>query len=262
MQLLDIPGAKLLLGLDPARLPELEAEEPAFPFHRELPPQRISVAPFRISRTPVTNAEYLRFVTRGGYRSRDPWQADEDLLESHGGREQLVDQTGRPGPLTWVDGAPLPGTEDHPVSGVSWFEARAFARAQELRLPTEAEWELAARGTTGRLWSFGEAYDPEICPLGGALRPAGGEPRHVSPLGVFDMGGLVAEWCEDVYRRYGAQEAAPPIERVVRGDHRGGTPISVRATVRTGHSPARRAPGFGFRVATSPQPSRLLPKLR
>ncbi|MCK6545874.1 formylglycine-generating enzyme family protein [Myxococcota bacterium] len=262
MALVDIPGAKFQLGLDREQLAALEPDAPEFPFDRELPAHRVSVAPFRISATLVTNAEYFVFVDRGGYRNAALWRPDDELLDSYGGRDGLVDATGRPGPLGWRDGAPLSGTEAHPVTGVSWFEARAYARSVERRLPTEAEWELAARGATRRLWAWGDAFEPSICPLDGALRAVGAEPRHVSPFGIFDLGGLVAEWCSDPFRRYGERDGEPALDRVVRSDHAGGTPISVRVTVRTGHSPARRAPGFGFRVAESPQPSRLMPKLR
>ncbi|MBI4821350.1 MAG: SUMF1/EgtB/PvdO family nonheme iron enzyme [Deltaproteobacteria bacterium] len=253
MALIEVPGGRFVFGLTPEQLTPLEAEAPGFPFFREMPAKEVTVAPFHLDQFPVTNAEFRRFVEKSGYRPGNHWLADATLMSGFIDLAELVDSTGRPGPSTWIDGGPPEGLDDHPVSGVSWFEARAYSAFVGRRLPTEIEWEWAARGRDGRLFPWGNSFDPEACPLGSS-RPVGSRPRHKSPFGVMDLGGIVAEWCSDLFRRNVAEESDVLFDRVLRSDHAGGQVLTVRATVRTPCSPAARYPGFGFRTAETKKP--------
>ncbi|MBI2378609.1 MAG: SUMF1/EgtB/PvdO family nonheme iron enzyme [Deltaproteobacteria bacterium] len=156
MDLIDIAGGRITVGLSRERMAQLEEIAPAFPFYRETPELVVNVGPFLIATTPVTNRDYLEFVQAGGYEDRAHWTADWELLEAFGGRDALRDSTGRMAPSTWVDAHFPAGEDEHPVSGVSWFESRAYARFRKLRLPTEIEWELAARGLDGRAYPWGD----------------------------------------------------------------------------------------------------------
>jgi len=155
---------------------------------------------------PITNAQYGLFVEAGGYHERRYWTAK-------GWAQKLKPPWNKPpwtGPREF--GEPF-NLSNHPVVGVSWYEAVAYCRwltevlrgcgelaeGWEIRLPTEAEWEKAARGTDGRTYPWGEGFDPEkasgketevesTCAVG--LFPDG-----VSPYGCHDMAGNVYEWC-------------------------------------------------------------------
>lgn len=230
-----------------------------FPFHTEKPAHDVSVRPFRIHRAPVTNAQFAAFVDAGGYQNDAFWKVllEEKELDGASWRKRFVDTTGRPGPLTWRDGRPLAGKEQHPVSGVSWFEAKAYCAYQKLRLPAEAEWEFCARGTDGRLYPWGSEFDGARCTHDGLpvrdTVPVDALPGGKSPFGVMHLSGNVAEWVEDRYQPYpGAAPGgsnAGVLDRVVRGDFYRGTAESLRATVRTPHGPQTRFPGLGFRCA-------------
>ncbi len=146
-------------------------------FKPEQPASMVRVAPFAIGRYPVTNAQYAAFV----------------------------ETTGHPAPEHFGDwGLPPPGKEDHPVVNVSWLDAIAFTEwlgresSRSVRLPTEVEWEKAARGADGRLWPWGDEWDPvrantaeggpgELTPVGGVL-PAWGQPLRRGRHGGKRMG--------------------------------------------------------------------------
>jgi iron(II)-dependent oxidoreductase len=145
------PAAVCGTGLELISLPggtvEIGATSDGFAYDNERPRHRREVAPFRVGRTPVTNATWLTFAEGGGYVRREwwsdegwAWKQDHDITEHHGAR----------------DGDPAA-----PVCHVSWFEADAFARAHAMRLPTEVEWEHAAAaagevgfGAVGSVWEW------------------------------------------------------------------------------------------------------------
>jgi formylglycine-generating enzyme required for sulfatase activity/dienelactone hydrolase len=147
---------------------------------------------YAIDQYEVTNRAFKEFVDKGGYQKKEYWKQpfrkgkrtlsrEEALAEFH-------DSTGRPGPATWEAGAYREGTDDEPVSGVSWFEAAAYAEFVGKQLPTIYHWYRAA--------------DPRTVPYVGSSSNFGGRgPRRVGtsgapgPFGTQDMAGNVKEWC-------------------------------------------------------------------
>lgn len=164
---------------------------------------------YRIGRYPVTNTEYARFVDAGGYSDASCWTAE--------GWEYVGKQ--RKEPRYWHD--PRFSHPNQPVVGLSWYECVAYCRwlsAQTrctYRLPTEAEWEKAARGTDGATYPWGEALDASrLNARDGDQKvycstPVGVYPAGASPFGLFDCAGNVWEWCATRWRKpfpYDAEE--------------------------------------------------------
>jgi dienelactone hydrolase len=149
------------------------------------------LADFLMDKLEISNRQYKVFVDSGGYTSRAWW----DSTIVRGGKPipwaeavtPFVDKTGRPGPSSWEGGAPPNGTEDLPVGGVSWYEARAYARFAGKVLPTVVEWNAAAMPEAAR-WVVPQGRYESTSPV------RGGAARGVSPRGVYDMAGNVREW--------------------------------------------------------------------
>lgn len=216
-------------------------------YDNERPAHEVVVPPFFIDAVPVTNRAYLEFVADGGEHPQF-WRREGDGAWSRvrlGRREEL----------------PL----DEPVQHVSWYEADAFARWAGRRLPTEAEWELAASWEAGggkRRFPWGEE-PPDDSRANLARRfgplPAGSCPAGASPWGCLQMIGDVWEWTASDFRGYPGFEAFPYTEysEVFLGDEykvlRGGSwathPIAVRSTFRNWDFPIRRQIFAGFRTA-------------
>ena len=153
----------------------------------------------------VTNADFQRFVADGGYENVSLWP--EQILPSV---LQFVDRTGRPGPASWVMGAPVEPTAAHPVVGISWYEANAYAQWAGKRLPTSAEWQRS--GTWGKTncdtqqeakYPWGNSFDPQF-----ANTWASGHHQTASvhefqggntPNGVRQLIGNVWEWMNTQY---------------------------------------------------------------
>ncbi len=146
---------------------------------------------FKMDKLEVTNAQYKAFVDAGGYADARWWDStvvrDGRTVVYGDAMARFVDATGRPGPATWEGGAPKPGTEELPVGGVSWYEARAYARFVGKELPTALEWNAAAIPEAARWVVPNGHYNADGPVRGGA---AGG----VSPRGIFDLAGNMREW--------------------------------------------------------------------
>jgi hypothetical protein len=210
--------------------------------------------PFRIGRTEVTNAQFARFVEAGGYRNASLWP---DTMLVRGARlpreaalRQFVDRTGVPGPQAWSGGAFGEGLGEHPVTGVSWYEAAACARWEGGRLPTLSEWYRAALGDLGQPfpWGADAATAEQRANFGLAgTEPVGRHPLSVSPFGAQDMAGNVREWIAD--------DGIPPTTRVAVGGSWQEPAYGFDAAARESMDPASRTAALGFRVAFSDRTS-------
>jgi iron(II)-dependent oxidoreductase len=258
-----VPGGPFMMGTD---------TEP-WALDNERPAHLVDVAAFWIDTTPVTNAEYRAFIDDGGYRDPRWWHP------SGWTQRRQADLTA---PLFWSpDGAgwsrrrfgrvePVP--DDEPVLHVSWYEADAYARWAGRRLPTEPEWEKAARydPATGRSRRYPWGDDdpsPERANLGQRhLQPApvGAYPAGASSLGVQQLIGDVWEWTSSTFTGYPGFAAWPYREysqvffgdefRVLRGGSFGTDPVACRGTFRNWDYPIRRQIFSGFRCARDAAP--------
>jgi gamma-glutamyl hercynylcysteine S-oxide synthase len=238
-------------------------------YDNERPVHEVRLRQFRIDAAPTSNARFLEFVLDGGYRRRELW--------SDAGWE-WVRSTGAAHPAEWVPGAGgawqersfgrlSPLDPRRPVVHVSWYEADAFARWAGKRLPTEAEWEVAAacdleRGIARR-YPWGDTPPTaELANLDHAsLEPAqiGAYPRGRSFFGCEQMIGDVWEWTASDFLPYPGFEAFPypeysavhfgPRYKVLRGGSFATQSVAIRNTFRNWDLPQRRQIFAGFRCA-------------
>ncbi|MFO0756771.1 MAG: SUMF1/EgtB/PvdO family nonheme iron enzyme [Byssovorax sp.] len=249
------------LGLqgDPRALAEERVNVPAGPFlYRGSAghPVRVHVSAFAIDRYPVTVAAYARFIEAGGYQTRRYWSRAGWAFRA---REQ-IDK-----PRFWDDPAWAAYlVPNHPVVGVSVHEAEAYAAFRGARLPTEAEWEKAARGTDGRRYPWGNDWIDDACASREhgprSTLPIGVFPRGRSPYGVNDVVGCVWQWCADAAGEAGddvepddedpfvdPEGYAEDAERVTRGGGWNNLLWSLSTTSRNGYPPEARFSNLGFR---------------
>ncbi len=208
----------------------------------ERPERLVTLPGFWIDRYEVTNYQYGRFVKATGHRKPGPPSRYAKRLAQLRGPNQ-------------------------PVAYVSWYDADAYCRWREARLPTEAEWEKAMRGLDGRLWPWGNSPRPRKANLGGgedgydATSPVGSFPLDRSPFGVHDGFGNLMEWGDDWYReQVGRPDDSRPATVADRGGYktlRGAGYTSygtdLRITARSFMVPDFRDETIGFRCATSDQ---------
>jgi sulfatase modifying factor 1 len=176
----------------------------------EAPAREVHLDEYLVSTRPVTQAEYARFVSETGYRS--PAVHELPLVVTAGGaeREQSFRRMGEP--YSWQGSTPPPGRADHPVTLVRWEDASEYCAwlstvtGRVVRLPTEAEWEKAARGgMSGRRYPWGDRVDPGMANfLADPARrseqgttPSGAYPPN--EFGLYDVAGNVWEWVQDWY---------------------------------------------------------------
>ena len=214
----------------------------------EAPAHKIYLDAYYIGKTEVTNAEYHQFwVENGGV----------------GSEHTPISYEGEFG--TWPRLAKT--KPNHPVIGVSWHSAVAYATWRGMRLPTEAEWEKAARGTNARRWPWGQTFTQRIKGTtvhANIWRPSGGHPQAVgayrtgvSAYGAHDMAGNVWEWVADwysetYYRQSPDQNPKGPAvgsRRVVRGGSWLNRKMLARCSIRIGQYPAIGTSFIGFRLA-------------
>ncbi len=268
-------------GTRPARA---EVHVPAGPFtmgtstepwalDNERPAHAVQVGDFFIDTAAVTNGDYLAFLDGGGYDHHQWWSTAGWAHRQTAGI--TAPEFCHPVDGSWWRtrfGVDEPVPLDEPVMHVSFHEAEAYAAWAGKRLPTEAEWEKAARWdpATGRSRRYpwgDEDPGPEHANLGQEhLRPAaaGAYPRGVSPLGVHQLIGDVWEWTSSDFAPYPDFTAFPydeyslvffgPDYKVLRGGSFGTDSVAVRGTFRNWDYPIRRQIFSGFRCARDPRP--------
>jgi iron(II)-dependent oxidoreductase len=237
-----IPAGKFLMGTNLKN-----ADAASHPQHV------VELAEFRIDKYLVTNAQYARFIAATGHRP----------------------------PLDWKNGKIPTGALQYPVTMVNWYDASAYAHWTGKRLPTEAEWEKAARGTDGRRWPWGNEMDPArlntYYNVGSATNVTTYN-NGVSPYGVYDMAGNVDEWVEDDFLPYKGTDAEKEVfkgkvarvqsdqdramklseqvevnrnYKVLRGGSWKGDPFSTATYHRDYSWPNYASDFYGFRCASS-----------
>lgn len=217
-----VPGGEFTMGAE-----EYEAASPL-----EQPEHKVTVSGFWLQRTEVTNAEYAKCVAAKACTppNNQRWQKTEFA--------------------------------QHPVNNVSWNQANAYAAWAGGRLPSEAEWEKACRGTDGRLYPWGEEdptsklanYNNDV----GDTTPVGSYPAGASPYGALDMAGNVWEWTLSIEKPYpynakdGREDPKAPGKRILRGGSYYYTQYQLHCTTRSGFTPTTANQHFGFRVIMAP----------
>ena len=242
-----IPGAKYEMGTDPADVPMLMEKfgvKRAELFAEESPKHRVKIDSFYLDRTEVTNAQFKNFVER-----HSEWQKDKIPAGYHNGK-YLQD---------W-DGTNFPAGKDrYPVVFVSWYAATAFCQAQGKRLPTEAEWEYAARGgLKGKSFPWGDEMPDKTranFSASGLKAPTAVGSYPANGYGLFDMAGNVWEFLADEWQKYPGKanrvsnHLQVKTRRALRGGSFGGSPVNLRVTYRDSHSPDNAVEHVGFRCA-------------
>jgi eukaryotic-like serine/threonine-protein kinase len=152
----------------------------------------IRLGDYLMDRFEVTNREFKHFVDSGGYRRRELWEyaflRDGRVIPWTEAMARMTDRTGRPGPSTWEAGEYPADQENHPVAGVSWYEAAAFAKFTGKSLPTVAHWNHAAG-------VYNSAWIVPVSNFSGRGTVPVGSTRGISAYGTYDMAGNVREWC-------------------------------------------------------------------
>jgi formylglycine-generating enzyme required for sulfatase activity len=288
--MIPIPGGVFRMGTseeDEKILKEQEAQS----WDDEKPAHDVLLSEYSIGKYPVTNAEFRCFMEQGGY---DPqagwwsvdgrkwrmgtWESDLSWISDEDNRNSIkewlalrpVERRDRP---FWSDDIKW-NAANLPVVGISWFEMEAYCNwlshvtGNNYRLPTEAEWEHAARGAGSFLWAWGNEWDPDKANTDeaekkiGGTTPVGMYPNGASSYGVQDMIGNVWEWCSDWFNEneyqerlgkevkdpYGAQTGNA---RVLRGGAWYGDRGSARCSCRRGLGPGLFHDNIGFRLVCS-----------
>lgn len=236
----------------------------------ERPPREIHLPAFWMDRFETTNRAFMLFAQATGYQTLAECEG-QSVIYVNGGYQTVADASWKApaGP-----GSDLVGRLDHPVVQVTWEEARAYCQWAGKRLPTEAEWEKAARGADQRTYPWGEEppgaggryranYGTDACCRESAqdgflnTAPVGSFPSGQSPYGLHDLAGNVWEWTQDWYGEtyYASGPNRAPTGPTTGAEQvlRGGSWISylfmLRTTYRGHHTPETRHNYSGFRCA-------------
>jgi len=255
--LVDVPEGQFLMGIEQSDDNE-----------NEKPQHRVGLSAYRIGKYPVTNAQYRFFIEDSGYtrKHRDCWT---DL------GWKFIETSNISIPALWYDSTW--NLDNHPVVGVSWYEAVAYCNwltktapeKHKFRLPTEAEWEKAARGTDGRKWPWGNDFEwwnaNTLASEINRTTAVGLFPKSPSPFDAFDMAGNVWEWCSS---QWGSDLKTPSFKypyrvddgreepnnadlRVMRGGSWNVPEKHAQCATRNRNYPHNRNNDVGFRVAAS-----------
>jgi formylglycine-generating enzyme required for sulfatase activity len=251
-------GKRLAELGDPRALGDQRAMIPTGTFLMGDPPRTVLMSDYAIDRYPVTVSQYARFIESGGYQQQRYWSRAGWAFRT---RAKLTK------PRFWgeVEWAPylIP---NHPVVGVSAYEAEAYAAFVGAALPTEAQWEKAARGTDGRRFPWGSEwvedaagkrdYGPR-CTV-----PIGSYPKGVSPYGVYDMSGCVWQWCRDAVDADAERDDEDPFldpddyeegtERATRGGGWNNLDWNLTTTSCNAYPPTAQFSNLGFRCVWEP----------
>jgi len=219
----------------------------------ELPQHIVYLDAYQISKYEITNSQYKAFMDAGGYSNIDYWTTE-------GWTWRTIYNVTEPAYWTaesYNSGMAFP---NHPVVGVSWYEANAFCNWAGVHLPTEAQWEKAARYTDARYYPWGSTWDGSKCnssdntpPDTFALSsPVGFFLAGASDYGVYDMAGNASEWCNDWYVSYPGSSS--PFDytgssRVLRSASFGSHDNNCRSANRTQFPTSDRYVYTGFRPA-------------
>lgn len=268
-----IPGGEFTMGSTPRDIESaarMDADGPSFDLTSETPQFQLFVPTFYMGVFTVTNEQFARFLSelQPGPALFDLWVYSSAHIIRPGGAGSSP-PAATAGERHARSDAPYlvdPGFERHPAVHITWFGAEAYCRWAGLRLPTEIEWEKAARGTDARLFPWGNEWHDEFLRWNRGHRVAAEPTAEVdeyaegrSPYGIFQMAGNVAEWCEDWYQPRAYDEhglgnrRSPPTgnERVLRGGscvqwHR----LKFRCAMRQASTPAFTNLDYtGFRCA-------------
>ena len=234
-----VPAGEFTMGTDDPNAPD-----------DQRPARKVNVDAFYIDKHEVTNAQFQEFILADGYNKREYWtkegwnfiQKDRFLYIDIARVTYRIER-----PLGFEEND-ISTEPDHPVIGVSWYEASAYAKWAGKRLPTEVEWEKAARGTDACIYPWGNKFDfskLNYFPTHEKLSPVGSFPDGESPYGLLDMAGSVAEWCADNLLGDKIKTKA------VRGSSWNGTRKQLRCVSRDEKLPAYRYYNVGFRCAKS-----------
>lgn len=232
-----IPKGEFVMGSDEvdkdAKSVQYGSNKPWYA--NEKPSRKVYLDDFYMDKTEVLNASYKEFVDATKHKVPEYWQNGE--YPANGG--------------------------GHPVTNVDWHDADAFCKWKGKRLPTEAEWEKAARGVDGRRFPWGDEFDIKKVNTSGeykGITPGGSFPHGASPYGLFDMAGNVWEWTSDWYKRFPGNTYDDPdygeTFKVAKGGAWGGTghysvTVYVRSAYRAVASPTNTYNDVGFRCAWS-----------
>jgi len=221
----------------------------------EKPVRTIYVDAFYIDQYPVTNAQFKAFVDATDHRT---------LAEEEGALVYAPRPAGKRKGVWWKapggPGTTIEGRMDHPVVTVSYYDAKVYCEWAGKRLPTEAEWEKACRGTDGRMYPWGHAWKDGACNSQGVrtgrpqgTSPVGSYPYGASPYGAMDMVGNVWEWCSD--EPISSASVEKTIDRLIDRVAKGGcwSDRFPRCSMRRSIYEKRPATNLGFRCAKDAQ---------
>jgi len=260
-ELIHIPAGPFLMGTTDDQIAQLaltdelaqEWQEKGY-FQREQPQQEVVFPDFHVGRYPVTVGEYWLFVQQESYQNQQHWtEAGWAWREA---RDVLL-------PQFWYE-EKWTGDDCQPVVGVTWYEAYAYCRwlseatGRDYRLPTEAEWEKAARGKNGQQYPWGDEFDALRC---NARRSALGQttpvgrysPKGDSPYRCGEMAGNASQWTLSKFWSYpytdddGRNDAEGDAERVIRGGSWFKPALRSRAAARGVNDPFFTDNDLGFR---------------